>query len=279
MAIRRTTISSTPATMPASLVGALRRWLRAPQTPPERIARTPAGVVVYAVGDIHGCLKPLRQLLALIREDAARSGLEPILIFLGDYIDRGPDSKGVVDELIWLSRDSFARVSLLRGNHDDALLRFIEDPIESAAWLDHGGGVTLQSYDVTPPATRGDPDALKQAARDLSAALPPSHLEFFQSLGGIATIGDYVFVHAGLRPGVSIEEQTSHDILWIRSEFLNSKVEFPKVVVHGHTPVEVPYRDRRRIGVDTGAYATGVLTAVRLRDDSCSFLQAGVAGV
>lgn len=165
----------------------------------------------------------------------------------------------------------------LRGNHEDVLLRFLEDPSIGPDWVEHGGAQTLLSYGVTPPQ-RVDPVPWEKV-RDLFAeALPDSHLAFFQGLEHYAAIGDYVFAHAGVRPGVPLEQQTSQDLLWIRRPFLDVEKAIDRVVVHGHTPTEEPHLGRWRIGVDTGAYATGVLTAVRLLGSERSFLSTRPSG-
>ncbi len=223
--------------------------------------------LVYAVGDIHGRSDLLDGLLARIVADAAPAlsrGERPLLIFLGDYVDRGADSKGVLDRLTALLGAPGFEVRALMGNHEEAMLAFVEDPVGNAGWLDFGGGATLASYGVAPPIGRANAEDLAALGRALSSALTAEHLSFLRSLELAVVLGGYVFVHAGLRPGVPLDAQSARDLLWIRQEFLSEKKPFEKVVVHGHTPEEMPYDGPTRIGLDTGAYATGVLTAVRL---------------
>lgn len=240
---------------------------------------TPASTgdrLVYAVGDIHGRADLLEGLLARIVADAGPAlarGERPLLVFLGDYVDRGADSRGVIDRLIALAAQPGFEVRLLMGNHEEAMLGFLEDPVSGAGWLDFGGGATLASYGVAPPIGRSSGEELAALSAALSAVLPAAHLTFLRSLELAVVLGDYVFVHAGLRPGVPLHAQSARDLLWIRQEFLSEKKSFEKVVVHGHTPEEMPYDGPTRIGLDTGAYATGVLTAGRLLGAERAFLQ------
>lgn len=233
------------------------------------------GRLVYAVGDVHGRLDLLGPLLRDIAEDALASqpAERPLLVMLGDYVDRGPDSKGVVDLLLEMKGYGRLETLTLKGNHEEALLRFLHDPMFGATWLDNGGGPALASYGVQPPASRTDPEAWAEASAAFNAALPPAHREFFERLELMTTVGDYAFVHAGVRPGVAIEDQAERDLLWIRQEFLQAPGPFGKVVVHGHTPAEEAQMLKHRLGVDTGAYATGVLTAVRLEGEDQRLIQ------
>ena len=197
-----------------------------------------------------------------------------MLVFLGDYIDRGDNSRGVVDLLITLQQRSGLEVHCLKGNHEQALLEFLDDPPSGLMWAQHGGTNTLLSYGVYPPASRLRPESWDETRNAFSAALPPNHLAFFQSLDLSFSLGDYMFVHAGVRPGVGLAEQSEHDMLWIRDEFLKEKRPFDKIIVHGHTPADQPFIGPGRIGLDTGAYATGVLSAVRLSDGDPALLSA-----
>lgn len=218
---------------------------------------------VYAVGDIHGRADLLDQMIALIAEDC---GGEPgaQVIFLGDYIDRGLYTREVIDRLIALKADPRFRPRFLKGNHEAALLEFIERPETGTAWLSYGGAETLYSYGVKAPALSANAEALRRASEALRAALPPAHFAFISELELWIRRGDYVFVHAGLRPGRALDVQEEHDLLGIRDAFLNSRRKWPFTIVHGHTPGEAVHIDERRIGVDTGAYITGRLSAVRL---------------
>lgn len=232
--------------------------------------------VIYAVGDVHGCYDLLAALLGAIVADieSVAPSERPLLIFCGDYIDRGPKTSEVLATLVWLSRHAALEVAFLRGNHEAMMLAFLDRPYEARQWLRVGGIATLRNYGVEPPA--GDINEDCWRLRDeLMDRLPASHLEFLRRLPTRMTCGDYVFVHAGLRPGVALARQNDEDCLWIRQDFLDHEHRFEKVVVHGHswtsdTPVVTPHR----LGIDTGAYKTGVLTAVRLKTTSIAFLQA-----
>jgi serine/threonine protein phosphatase 1 len=243
-----------------------------------RAAPTTGGRLVYAVGDVHGRLDVLAPLVRDIAEDAARSAPPepPMLVFLGDYVDRGPDSKGVVELVLDLAQTRAFEVRTLKGNHEEALLQFLAEPAFGQTWAEHGGAATLVSYGVQPPAQRTDPERWERASRAFEAALPPAHRRFYEGLELMVTVGDYAFVHAGVRPGVPLDGQAERDLLWIRQEFLEEKSPFEKVIVHGHTPLEEPQLTAVRLGVDTGAYATGVLTAVRLEGEDQRVMQARV---
>ena len=227
------------------------------------------GSRVYAVGDIHGRSDLLRRLHASMREDAAAAeGARTIAVYLGDYVDRGDDSRGVVELAAAGPGPGFETVHL-KGNHDDFLLRFLDDPGVAGIWFANGGDATLESYGVVPEAG--------EAAEDLRdrfrTALPESHRAFFASLRLTFECGDYFFVHAGVRPGVPLDGQAEEDLCWIREEFLDSGADFGRIVVHGHTPeAEVCFRDNR-IGVDTLAWATGHLSCVVLTGSERRVLQ------
>jgi serine/threonine protein phosphatase 1 len=161
----------------------------------------------------------------------------------------------------------------LRGNHDQAVLQFAADANFYRSWRDFGGGETLRSYGVKPPLFDKE-EAFAEAQRDFMTKCPPRHFEFFRSLKYLDIVGDYAFVHAGLRPGLALDRQSPEDLLWIRDEFLNYDGPFEKMVVHGHSPSSEPVRRSNRIGVDTGAYATDCLTAAVLVGENCTFLNA-----
>lgn len=225
---------------------------------------------LYAVGDIHGCLPQLEQLLELIARDSHGARGRNHVVFVGDYIDRGPDSKGVIDRLLAPMR-GFTTTWLL-GNHDQTLLDFLGDPSLYREWKNFGAAETLVSYGVSPP--RFDDDAAFAVARDqLRQCMPDEHIAFLRRLEEWAVFGDYFFVHAGIRPGIPLDQQDKQDLMWIRGEFLDSQSDFGKVIVHGHTPVDQPESKPNRIGIDTGAYATGRLTAVVLEGTERRFLQ------
>ena len=234
-------------------------------------ANPPPDTRLYAVGDIHGRADLLAQLHAAIREDAAAAPeSRKVLIYLGDYVDRGADSAAVVDLLLKESPPGFECV-YLKGNHEDFLLRFLDDPGIGRLWSLNGGAETLTSYGLAGHllADDGEAPALQAALR---ACLPAAHLEFFQKLAVMHVEGGSVFVHAGVRPGVPLDMQDPEDLLWIREPFLFAVEDFGYVVVHGHTPVEAPEVHFNRINVDTGAVWTGRLTAVVLAGDDYAFL-------
>lgn len=233
------------------------------------------GRVGYAVGDIHGSVDLLAKMLMKLDAVAAadtRPAGPPIVVFLGDYVDRGSKPKAVLDLLLEQRPREFER-HYLKGNHEQAMLAFLDEPLTNRAWVMHGGAETLRSYGVAPPPTVGGDDKVwVDAAQQLKAVLPPSHLEFLQGLERYLVLGDYAFVHAGVDTSRSIEEQTDADLYWSRGRFLADKRRFSHRIVHGHTPVERPYADQRRIAVDTGAYASGTLTAARFEGEMVSFI-------
>ena len=239
------------------------------KTPPApEFAPSTEGRTVYAVGDVHGRLDLLDLLLGMMKADAERRspGETPVLVMLGDYVDRGPDSCGVVERVkeLTVSKD-FETVALL-GNHERAMLNFLRDPAVHKAWLSYGGRETIQSYGVTPVASNAHDDELIDCAAKLESQLAP-HLDFLRNLKLSHLIGSYAFVHAGIRPGVDLERQEEHDLLWIRAPFLTSdRHGLPYRVVHGHTPEPIVRIGVDRIGLDTGAYASGILSAARIRD-------------
>jgi serine/threonine protein phosphatase 1 len=222
---------------------------------------------VYAVGDIHGRLDLLDRLHALIDADfTAKPPPVVNLIYLGDYVDRGPDSSGVVERLANGPSD-FVNVTLLRGNHEEMLLRFLEDPSYGSAWSLAGGLETLVSYDVDVGKVlkeHGYP-GLSESFKD---KLPGRHLSLLSELKASVTVGDYFFCHAGVRPGTPLEQQEEQDLVWIREEFLEATRDFGKTIVHGHSPVVQPDFRKNRINIDTGGYATGRLTCLVLEGSS-----------
>lgn len=225
----------------------------------------PDGVIVWAIGDIHGRLDLLKPLVEAIMADAAASQANRrVVIFLGDYIDRGPESRGVIQYLGTLPKDLGIQWRFLKGNHEQAMLDFLDDPATGPTWCEYGGDATLASYGLQLPQLKHKLEAWRNLADDLNHKVTPAEREFLEGLELSLSIGDYFFAHAGARPGVPLDLQSECDLMWIRNSFLDSKAEFDKVVVHGHTPSLRIHSDRRRIGVDTKAYASGVLSAVRL---------------
>ena len=234
----------------------------------------PEGVTAFAVGDIHGRADLLTALLDEVL-GAADSEAErpPILVCLGDYVDRGPSSQGVLEALIELSHSDRLETHFLRGNHDQTLLDFLAEAKVGADWCDFGGRETMASYGVSIPPTRGAAEAWENLRQEFASAIPEEHVEFLRGLELTYELGDYFFAHAGARPGIPLSAQSEQDLLWIRHPFLDDRRPFEKIVVHGHTPAEEAYADNRRIGLDTGAYATGVLSAVRLEGGERRLLQ------
>lgn len=235
-------------------------------------AAVPRGLRVYAIGDVHGRLDLLDQLLDSIEDDAATApGLVKYIVYLGDYVDRGPYSRGVIERLAGGPPPGFGAIHL-KGNHEASMLEFLEDIRIGPNWLTYGGTATLASYNVTPPSEEAPPEAMSEAQQRLNAVLPPTHRAFLGSLRPSVTIGDYLFVHAGVRPGVPLDRQREQDMLWIREDFLRSTLDHGKVVVHGHTISMEPEVRANRIGIDTGAFATNRLTCLVLEGNERRFL-------
>ncbi|MCZ6467059.1 MAG: metallophosphoesterase family protein [Alphaproteobacteria bacterium] len=229
---------------------------------------------MYAVGDIHGRVDLLAALHDRILDDAAAvTAGRKVLVYLGDYVDRGPCSFAVVDMLIEAPLEGFEIVHL-KGNHEDFLLRFVEEENleEADLWFINGGDATLHSYKVPLLTLPFGLAELETARRAFLAALPPSHMTFFQGLKMFHVEGDYLFVHAGIKPGVPLDEQNEEDLLWIREEFLDSDAAFGHMVVHGHTPAAETDVRPNRIGIDTGAFYTDRLTCLVVEGDSMRFL-------
>jgi len=237
--------------------------------------RSTEGELIYAVGDIHGCYELLKRALAQIAADARveARGRTPMLVLLGDYIDRGPDSAKVLQALVWLQRRGEFALRLLKGNHEQGLLAFLEEPEQGEPWLGYGGAETLASYGVAAPAAGAQ--ALRDARDALLDQMPASHLQLLTELELMVVVGDYAFVHAGVRPDRSLTGQTEAELLWIRRGFIDAPGPFERVIVHGHTWLgEEPQVMAHRLGLDTGAYATGVLTAARLDAGTVQLFQA-----
>ena len=240
-------------------------------------SQAPADCRVYAVGDIHGRVDLLERLHELIEIDAAQKPVRrTVVVYLGDYVDRGPDSCAVVELL--LREPLRARLANLEtvhllGNHEAFLLRFLEDPEITGVWFMNGGDVTLRSYGVDTWQSAASENFAQGLRRAFLNRVPPSHLSFLRNLRLSHEEGDYLFVHAGVRPGVALEAQKPEDLIWIREEFINSKQDFGRVVVHGHTPQRNPQSRANRIGIDTGAVYGGKLTAAVLEGTERRFIQ------
>lgn len=223
---------------------------------------------LYAIGDVHGRLDLLERVLDELRADASRArakGSRTIAVFLGDYVDRGPDSRGVLDRLCRLARGGEDGIiwRFLEGNHEAAMRAFLTVPERNAGWLDFGGDAALASFGVPVPALeeRSAP-ALRAAADALEAALTDDHRRFLDQLDSYYEHGATVFVHAGVRPGVDLALQSRRDLLTIREPFLSTEALPGRLVVHGHTVVTEPEVGKGRIAIDTGACGSGVLTCL-----------------
>jgi serine/threonine protein phosphatase 1 len=226
----------------------------------------PEGVRIYAFGDIHGRADLLKEMFTVIDRDLAHHPIKrPIEVYHGDYIDRGPDSAQTLDLLIERGRNRMA--VFLKGNHEAYFLEVLHDATKFEDWRQFGGLQTLMSYGVQPPLKAGAAEQI-ETLRLLNDALPAEHLQFLCSLQPSFVCGDYFFVHAGVRPGVPLNEQQESDLLWIRNDFLDSDADFGKFVVHGHTPISQPEKRKNRINIDTGAFATGNLTLLRIEGSS-----------
>ena len=228
--------------------------------------RTDSGERIYAIGDIHGRYDLLRLLLDRVGEHAER--LHPAeslhIIFLRDLVDRGPDSAKVVDFLYGLTQSTDQAIVLM-GNHEEAMLRSIEGNANILKrWLSVGGAETIESYGLQKFDSRDDG---RQYIRYLQSSLPAHHLQWLRDLPLTAQSGDYFFCHAGIRPGVALARQDREDLLWIRDGFVDDHSEHGAVIVHGHTIERSVTMRENRIGIDTGAYCYGVLTALYLEDD------------
>jgi serine/threonine protein phosphatase 1 len=237
-------------------------------------ASIPAGTRVYAIGDMHGRLDLFEALLDLIVADnRMRPAEKPEIILLGDYIDRGPQSAQILDRISLGPPEGFSWTAL-RGNHEQAFLDVLQrkgEPLRLLdLWLVNGGREALRSYGL--PSIMAYSDDLEAILASLQALVPASHVRLLSGLPLTRRVGDYLFVHAGVRPGVALDSQTPHDLLWIRSPFLGSRDDHSAVIVHGHS-ISAEVEDcGNRIGIDTGAYATGRLTALVLEGRDRRFL-------
>lgn len=230
----------------------------------------PSGQRIYAVGDIHGRVDLLDEMLARIEADVTlRPTQRSLYVFLGDYIDRGPSSRESIDRLIRHAATN--ECVFLKGNHEQIALRCLSERGLFDQWLRLGGLETLISYGVSPETlASGRQIAEMQAA--FHGALPPAHLRFFRDLQSSFASGDFFFAHAGVRPNVELSHQKENDLLWIREEFLSSNEDFGKIIVHGHTPALEPEVGPNRINIDTGAFATGRLTCLVIEGVSLSVI-------
>jgi diadenosine tetraphosphatase ApaH/serine/threonine PP2A family protein phosphatase len=225
---------------------------------------------VYAIGDIHGRLDLLKQLLSLCAADAAQNPIQrPIYVFLGDYIDRGQWSRETIDRLI--DHAATHESVFLKGNHELIAISCLTDRSKMDEWLRLGGRETLTSYGVAPRLI-ADRNKIAETQMAFHNALPRSHFQFFRDLRRSFTCGDFYFAHAGVRPGVELTKQKEEDLFWIRSAFLESSHDFGKIIVHGHTPTKEVEIRSNRINLDTGAFATGILTCLVIEGGSLSVI-------
>jgi len=239
------------------------------------LPRTDSGERIYAIGDIHGRYDLLRALLDRIGEHS--EALPPAqslhIVFLGDLVDRGPDSAKVVEFLYDLEQRT-DQVIVLMGNHEEAMVQSIDgDASVLQRWLGVGGAETLQSYGLRLPSQRDD---WRQYIRYLQSSLPAQQMRWLRNLPLTAQSGDYFFCHAGIRPGVPLSRQARSDLLWIRDDFVDDAAEHGAVIVHGHTIERSVTMRPNRIGIDTGAYCHGVLTALYLEDERQEIISAGL---
>lgn len=249
-------------------------WIKKNKTVPRTPPSTPENTRIYAIGDIHGRFDLLKKLHALIEEDAAScaENCRKVIVYIGDYIDRGLESKQVIESFISENMIGFERI-FIKGNHEDAMLSFLGNSMIGEIWFAWGGYATVQSYGTKLTDEQGkklDMEELRLAFQDV---LPESHLRFLQTLKVSHIEGDYLFVHAGIKPGIALDKQLDKDMMIIRDEFIFS--EYPsseKTVVFGHTIFEQPFHKEGKIAIDTGAYATGRLTAVVLENTSVKFI-------
>ncbi len=240
---------------------------------PTGLATVPDGTRVYAVGDIHGQVDLLRQLHELIGDDSSRATVAArnLAIYVGDYVDRGLESRGVIELLLRNPLSGFETI-YLKGNHEELFLKFLDDPAVGPSWFELGGDATAYSYGIRVPQSIPPEDRFSRIREELLAAVPKPHLDFLSGLRLTYEAGDYFFVHAGIRPGRALDEQWPEDLLWIRDEFTNSRAGHGKIVVHGHSVSFKPEICENRIGIDTGAYVTNNLTCLVLEKDTKRFL-------
>ena len=233
----------------------------------------PAGTRIYAVGDIHGRLDLLDELLGWIRTDIAQRPIaRPIHVFVGDYIERGPASRETIDRLIEHRKEN--ECVFLKGNHELVAIKCLSDRSLFDDWMRLGGMETLASYGI-PAHGLSNGRKIVELQAAFHRALPSAHFGFFRHLQLSFVCGDFFFAHAGVRPEVDLTRQRENDLLWIREEFLVSELDFGKIVVHGHTPTAEIEVGPNRINIDTGAFATGRLSCLVMEDGALSAVNTG----
>lgn len=228
--------------------------------------------LVYAIGDIHGRYDLLLELEAQIKADCAKSDALPVIIMLGDYVDRGPQTAQIIDHLMEPLRSGTKRICLA-GNHEETMLNFIKAPHKNTVWLEFGGTDTLTSYGFDAHTLNKSFAKSKKCKHQIDSLIPNDHIEFLQALPSVAIFPHHVFVHAGVRPQIRMSEQSDRDLMWIREDFLSHSGKEDYLVIHGHSPCDTPFKSDWRINVDTGAYLTSKLSAVKLvRGEFSKFL-------
>jgi serine/threonine protein phosphatase 1 len=237
-------------------------WTRGKKKTGSVAAAISPGLRVYAIGDVHGCASLLSRLAERIAADLSTSPIPTAqAVFLGDYIDRGPASAAILSRLS--QRDFPVPFVALRGNHEQMLLRFLDEPQYLDSWRQFGGLETLHSFGISV-SNQLDTASYDVARERLARSITSEVRQFIDETVSHHEIGDYYFCHAGVRPGTPLDAQRDQDLLWIRDDFLSSTADYGKIIVHGHTPVEAPEFHPNRINIDTGAYLTGVLTCLVL---------------
>ncbi len=228
--------------------------------------------LTYAIGDIHGYDDLFEHMLGRVRADAERLGERPRIVLLGDYVDRGPASRQVVERIRLLLTETWCDVVALMGNHEDVMLSFLTKPEAGKYWCTWGGDTTLASYGVSVPAEREGAD-WPALSRQFAAAIDPAHLAMLHAMPAWFLAEDYLFVHAGVDPDRPLSEQDAETFMYMRGRFLKADQSCEYTVVHGHSPHREPVNTRWRIGIDTGIYYTGILTAIRLRGEDRAIIQ------
>lgn len=248
------------------------------ESPPRSVL--PKGQRIYAVGDIHGELGLFEKLHEQIREDIRNAPEfdEIKIIYLGDYINRGNQSREILDRLTG-NPIKDAEITYLMGNHEFALIKFLTGEMEYGEWIRWGGDVTMLSYGMNVLSPYADEEDIEVLRREFRKVIPVEHYRFLSKLKPYQVEGNYIFVHAGIRPGIPLDEQKLHDLILIRDDFLKKPVGCGKIIIHGHTVFETPHIRKRRgmidsIGIDTGAYNTGKLTSIVLENNDYRFITA-----
>ena len=247
----------------------INRFFR-PQVQPR--PELPDNIRIYCIGDIHGRNDLLQKLLLMIQEDSLGFNGQIYMIYVGDYIDRGMQSQEVIETLLG-SEQAGIHYVYLRGNHEQTLLDFLMNADVGRSWLSYGGQSTLASYKVNVnkiPTKREEFNSLRE---QLATNIPPSHYAFYQKTQSCFELGNYFFVHAGVHPKYPLSKQQAEDMLWIREEFINSHKNYEKIIVHGHTVTEQVEILPHRIGIDTGAYSSGILSCLVLESTQQRILQ------